>query len=215
VRLKRLPLGCQHRVKWRVEDNRMTTFTLPSVPGEFQWKNQPLAWEVGADGSLTIQAGEHTNWFIDPTGNYARDSAPGVLFEPPDASFIVSAKVTVDFMTNFDAGVLQLRENDERWAKLCFEYSPQGHPMVVSVVTRGTSDDCNSVVIEGREVYLRVALTPQTIAFHYSHDGAYWHLVRYFTLGKLENLRVGFAAQSPSGAQCTAVFSDIRYRAGY
>jgi regulation of enolase protein 1 (concanavalin A-like superfamily) len=192
----------------------VATFVLPSIPGELKWKNQPLAWKVEADGSLTIQAGEHSNWFVDPTGTYARDSAPGVLFAPPDASFLMSAKVAVNFQSAFDAGVLQLRADAERWAKLCFEYSPQGQPMVVSVVTRETSDDCNSVVIDGREVYLRVALTPQTIAFHYSHNGVYWHLARYFTLGKMENLRVGFAAQSPCGAECTAVFSDILYQAG-
>jgi regulation of enolase protein 1 (concanavalin A-like superfamily) len=76
------------------------------------------------------------------------------------------------------------------------------------------SDDCNSVPIEKPQVYLRMAVTPQTIAFHYSNDGKYWHFVRYFTLGKLENLQVGFSAQSPMGPQCKAVFSEIHYRAG-
>jgi regulation of enolase protein 1 (concanavalin A-like superfamily) len=201
-------------MKWSAGDNAMTTFILPSIPGEFQWKNQPVDWKVGPDNSLTIVAGERTDWFIDPAGNYAQDSAPSALFVPPDANFIVSAKIVVNFVSAFDAGVLQLRESDERWAKLCFEYSPQQQPMIVSVVTRGTSDDCNSVSIDGREVYLRVAVTPETIAFHYSRDGAYWHLVRYFTLGKMGQVRVGFSAQSPTGQQCTAVFSDIRHRAG-
>src|SRR5207342_974724 len=100
------------------------------------------------------------------------------------------------------------------WAKLCFEYSPQHQPMIVSVVTRGVSDDCNSVVIGGREVYLRIAHTPRTTAFHYSLDGRYWQLVRYFTLGELHNLQVGFSSQSPTGQKCTAVFSKIHYRAG-
>ena len=192
----------------------MEAFRLPAIPGEFQWKNQPMRSKVGPNGSLTILAGEHTDWFSDPGGDDPRDSAPSALFVPPDPTFIFSAKVTVSFVTTFDAGALQLRASDERWAKLCFEYSPQQQPMVVSVVTRGKSDDCNSVPIEGQEVYLRMALTPQTIAFHYSEDGEYWHFVRHFTLGKLENLRVGFSAQSPMGQQCEAVFSHIQYRAG-
>jgi regulation of enolase protein 1 (concanavalin A-like superfamily) len=114
----------------------------------------------------------------------------------------------------FDAGVLQVRERDDLWAKLCFEYSPQNQPMIVSVVTRGASDDCNSAVIDGDEVYLRIAVNPKTIAFHHSRDGRYWHLVRYFTLGALANPRVGFSAQSPTGERCTATFAEISYKAG-
>ena len=192
----------------------MTRFRLPVVPGELEWKNPPLDWKVEHESNLTIVAGENTDWFIDPAGNYARDNAPGALFAPPDVDFLLSARVAVDFASAFDAGVLQVRERDDVWAKLCFEYSPQGQPMIVSVVTRGVSDDCNSVTIEGQEIYLRIAHSAPTIAFHYSRDGHYWHLVRYFTLGKLDNLRVGFSSQSPTGQKCTAAFSDISYRPG-
>ena len=133
---------------------------------------------------------------------------------PPDASFLLSAKVAVAFGATYDAGALQIRANSELGAKLCFEYSPQGRPMIVSVVTRGVSDDCNSVEIEGTEIYLRVARAPRTVAFHYSHDGRIWHLVRYFSLGQVDTLSVGFSAQSPTGVRCAVTFSDISYRAG-
>ncbi len=187
-----------------------STLTL----GEIEWKNNPLDWKVDSKGALTIIAGDHTDWFNDPGSEQVNGNAPIALFTPPDGSFLLSAKVTVDFQSTFDAGVFHVRVDDERWAKLCFEYSPDGQPMVVSVVTRGRSDDCNSVAIEGNEVYLRVTVTPLTIGFHYSTDGKRWHFVRYFTLGKVEAVRVGFSAQSPLGAQCRAVFSDIQYRAG-
>ena len=192
----------------------MTVFTVPTIPGEFPWKNRPLDWKVGPGNSLTIIAGEGTDWFIDPAGTYTKDNAPSALFPPPDEDFLLSAKVAVGFASTFDAGVLQVRERDDLWAKLCFEYSPQRQPMIVSVVTREVSDDCNSVPIEGQEVYLRIARSAQTFAFHYSQDGRYWHLVRYFTLGKLDNLRVGFSSQSPTGQQCSVVFSEISYRPG-
>jgi regulation of enolase protein 1 (concanavalin A-like superfamily) len=187
-----------------------STITL----GEINWKNSPLDWEVDAKGNLTIIAGDHTDWFNDPGSEQANGNAPIALFTPPEGSFLLSAKVTVDFQSTFDAGVFHVRIDDERWAKLCFEYSPDGQPTIVSVVTRGRSDDCNSVVIEGNEVYLRVAVTPRTIGFHYSVDGSTWHFVRYFTLGTEETVQVGFSAQSPLGSGCRAVFSDIQYRAG-
>jgi regulation of enolase protein 1 (concanavalin A-like superfamily) len=192
----------------------VVTFRLPNIPNEIEWKNQPLDWRVTPNGSLTILAGSHTDWFSDPAGEYRQDSAPSALFIPPHPSFILSTKVTVKFNSTFDAGVLQIRISDDRWAKLCFEYSPQNQPMIVSVVTRDKSDDCNSVALESSEVYLRAALNPQTIAFHYSADGMFWHFVRYFTLGKIENPRIGFSSQSPTGDQCQAMFSEIKYHAG-
>ena len=192
----------------------MSTFRLPGVPAEMHWNHQPADWKVGPGNSLTITAGENTNWFIDPAGQRTEDSAPAGLFAPSDANFLLSAKVTVGFAATFDAGVLQLRSRPDLWAKLCFEYSPQGEPMIVSVVTRGVSDDCNSVVIDGRDVHLRIAHTPRTTTFHYSRDGRYWHLVRYFTLGALANLEVGFSSQSPRGQACRADFAEIRYQPG-
>ncbi len=191
----------------------MTIFTLPSVPGELYWKNPPLDWKVEPGPSLAILAGETTDLFVDPGGAVAKDNSPVALFAPPNENFLLSAKVSVEFASTFDAGVLQVRERDDLWAKLCFEYSPQKQPMIVSVVTRGTSDDCNSVPIQGQTVFLRMARNAQIFVFHYSLDGRYWHMVRYFTLGELGALRVGFSAQSPTGRQCRAVFDEITYRA--
>lgn len=178
------------------------------------WQNPAQDWKIEAGNILSITAGPETDWFIDPEGTGGKDNAPCALFVPPDGPFIFSARVEVEFASTFDAGVLQIRERDDLWAKLCFEYSPQGKPMIVSVVTRGVSDDCNSVPIEGTRVYLRVAWNTKTFAFHYSLDGRYWHLVRHFALGKMEGMRVGFSAQSPTGRACRAIFDEIEYRRG-
>jgi uncharacterized protein len=196
----------------------MSPFRLPALPAECEWHNPPLDWKMEGERGLSITAGGRTDWFVDPAGGEATDSAPAALFRPSpaDANYLLSARVAVTFAAAFDAGVLQVRAapDDTLWAKLCFEYSPQRQPMVVSVVTRGVSDDCNSAVIEAQDVYLRIARTPRTLAFHYSLDGRFWHFVRYFTLGETADLRVGVSAQSPTGQGCTATFSEITYRAG-
>jgi hypothetical protein len=134
------------------------------------------------------------------------------LFTPSGNDFLLSAKVTVEFTYTYDAGVLFLYLNHDTWAKLCFEYSPQNEAMVVSVVTRGRSDDCNSAVIGSNTVYLRVYRQANAVAFHYSTDGKTWHFVRHFTLGDLANFRVGFAVQSPTGKGCTVLFSEINFK---
>ena len=49
------------------------------------------------------------------------DNAPCALMTPPDPNFILSAKVSVGFGATYDAGALQIRVSEDRWAKLCFE----------------------------------------------------------------------------------------------
>ena len=84
-------------------------------------------------------------------------NAATLLGVPPDGDFQFSARVTVGFASTYDAGVLLLWVDDRHWGKLCFEFSPAGEPMVVSVVTRGVSDDANAFVVDGRTVWLRVS----------------------------------------------------------
>jgi regulation of enolase protein 1 (concanavalin A-like superfamily) len=192
----------------------MEDFVHPSLPGRLSWKTRPCEWQLDGDGRLSILAAAQTDLFHDPAGSATLDNAPCALFAPPDPAFLLSARARVEFASTFDAGVLQLRGSDDAWAKLCFEFSPQREAMVVSVVTRGISDDCNSAVIDGDAVYLRIAHTPGTTCFHYSLNGSSWRLVRYFTLGRHAAPKVGFSSLSPTGGGCRTVFSEIRYRAG-
>lgn len=191
----------------------MSTLTLPAVPAALAWRNEPRHSRVEADDRLSVTAAAATDWFIDPAGGSAKIDAPVALWAPPDESLVFAALVTVDFRAVFDAGVLFVHERDDLWAKLCFEYSPQRQPMIVSVVTRGASDDCNSVPVESSTVHLRIYRRAEVFAFHYSADGSYWHLVRYFTLGPLSSLHLGFSAQSPTGEGCQVLFSEIQYQA--
>jgi hypothetical protein len=189
-------------------------FSLKALPGGLVWAGTPVDWSAQGDAGLAISAGEKTDLFIDPAGTVRNETAPAALFVPPDPSFILSARVKVAFAATYDAGVLQVRCANDIWAKLCFERSPQGEPMVVSVVTRGVSDDCNSVPVKTDTVWLRIAQTERTTAFHYSLDGKWWSFVRYFSLGAHFELRAGLSSQSPTGTGCRAEFSEISYRAG-
>jgi regulation of enolase protein 1 (concanavalin A-like superfamily) len=153
--------------------------------------------------------------FIDPAGDEgARPDAGRLTGLPGDQDFTLAARVTVGFQNTFDAGVLVLYLSERRWAKLCYEFSPQREPTAVTVVTHGTSDDCNSFTTSGGPLWLRLTRSGRAWAFHASRDGAWWQLLRYFTLGEASGARVGFLAQSPSGPACTAVFDSITYNSG-
>lgn len=160
---------------------------------------------------LTIAAGGGTDHFVDPATSRVILNAPRVLGDP-GSQFQLSACLDVEFAATFDAGVLMLWADDDVWAKLCFEYSPDGQPMVVSVVTRGVSDDANSMVVEGNRVWLRVSGSPSSYAFHASTDGTGWSLVRHFALPPTRRpVRAGFSSQSPTGAGCVTEFSQVRF----
>ena len=160
---------------------------LQGIPSELSWLNKPENYTLEP---LQITAHPNTDWFISPQGDTSIINAHALLFSV-ETNFILSSKVTVDFKSSFDAGVLALYQNDTNWAKLCFELSPAGDPMVVSVVTRGTSDDCNSVFIDGASIYLRIAKLDNAFAFHHSTDGHFWHFVRTFALKSLP-VQAGF-----------------------
>lgn len=192
----------------------MKTMKLGVLSKELTWQNSPQSSEKNADDGFSVTTGKETDWFFDPAGKSRKKNAPLALFSPPDEAFTLSAKVRVEFASNFDAGVLFIYEDIDHWAKLCFEYAPNKKPMVVSVVTRERSDDSNAVYLETQAVYLRIYRAGDTFAFHYSEDGKYWHLVRHFTIGKLQHLQVGFSVQSPTGEGCRAHFEEINYRRG-
>ena len=127
--------------------------------------------------------------------------------------FLLSARVTVDFAGTYDAGVLVLYESDGVWAKLCFEYSPQREPMVVSVVTRGVSDDCNSFVVDGASVWLRIARVGSGVRLPCVDRRRKLELHPPLRAPSGREPSVGFAAQSPTGEACAVAFEDISYEA--
>jgi regulation of enolase protein 1 (concanavalin A-like superfamily) len=92
--------------------------------------------------------------------------------------------------------------------------------MVVSVVTRGVSDDANAFLVADRSVSLRISRLGHVYAFHASTDATTWQLVRVFTLGDtpadtpadtVAGHRIGFEAQSPTGDGCTVTFDRIGF----
>lgn len=184
---------------------------LTAFPHPLHWETPPVDYSFAADGALAMRAGPTTDYFIDPRGEVIIGNAPRLL-TLPDARFLLSAQAQGELTATYDAAVLMLYVNEHSWAKLCLELSPQGEPMIVSVVTNGVSDDCNSVVLPSADAWLRVAGFGDAFAFHYSLDGETWHFVRYFTLHERANLRVGFSVQSPTGAGCTATYTEIRYQ---
>lgn len=183
---------------------------LDEIPYPLEWHQEPQSWSY-ENGVLRAVAGPQTDLFVDPLGKVSIHNAPRLLFDV-EGDFILSSKVKVGFQGTYDAGVLAVYQRENSWAKLCFEMSPQGEPMVVSVVTKGTSDDCNSLPTGDNEIYLRLARIGDAFAFHHSLDAKFWHMVRVFQL-EPGSFKTGFLAQAPVGEGCAVRFSEIRLEA--
>jgi regulation of enolase protein 1 (concanavalin A-like superfamily) len=188
---------------------------IPGVP--FAVVPAPAAaWRLDG-GTVAGTAAPHSDLFIDPGAGTTLNAesllnAAMLLGLPPEGDFQFSVRVTVGFAATYDAGVLLLWVDERRWAKLCFEFSPDREPMVVSVVTRGVSDDANAFVVPGQSVWLRVSRVDQAFAYHASIDGSRWRLVRFFSLDDTPvPVRLGFEAQSPTGDGCPVTFDEIRF----
>lgn len=195
--------------------------TVPGVPFPLVPSSADL-WQVDeATGAVTVSALPHSDIFVDPAGDTAEAqvnaesmlNAATLLGSPPAGDFQFSARVTVDFASTYDAGVLLLWHDQRYWAKLCFEFSPAGEPMIVSVVCRGVADDANAFVVSGRTVRLRVSRLGRVYAYHASLDGETWQMIRAFVLDDdMSPHRIGFEGQSPTGEGCTVTFDEIRFQ---
>jgi regulation of enolase protein 1 (concanavalin A-like superfamily) len=199
----------------------VTALKLPGLPFPLEPAGSPPPGCRVLHGALILSAAAGTDLFVDPgdTGD-AGSAGPGpgpdagrFVGLPPAGDFTLAAQVSVEFASTYDAGVLLLHAAERQWAKLCFEYSPQLRPTAVTVVTRGTSDDCNSFEVEGSTLWLRITRSGSAWAFHASTDGSWWRLLRYFALDA-GVVRAGFLAQSPTGEGCAATFDHISFRPG-
>ena len=183
---------------------------MQGVP-QLDWVNGGGTVEIPADGVLRITAAAGVDWTNDAFGGLQQHGATLLGFVP-SADFSLSAHaVVVGERSTFDAAVLAVWGDRDHWAKLCFEYSPQGQAMVVSVVTNEFSDDCNSTLVAEGAVHLRVIRSGAGWAFHSSVDGHSWVFVRIFRLAYAGPVSVGFLAQAPFGERCVAEFRQITF----
>lgn len=190
---------------------KMESIKIEAIPKILKWENTPKDFNID-NSTIRITAGEKTDMFRDPNVTYNTDNAPKLLFDA-DTDFVLSASITHKFAEKWDGGALVLMQDSLQWIKFCFEKDYTGARRVVSVVTKGISDDCNSVAIKSNKVFYKIAKADNVITLYYSSNGTKWILVRHFTFDATAPLKLGFLAQSPTGTECTVKFSDIKYEA--
>ncbi|WP_030157806.1 DUF1349 domain-containing protein [Glycomyces sp. NRRL B-16210] len=189
------------------------TVNLSSLPFALDWDGgvEPPVWSAAENG-LEATAAPRTDWYAYAgLPAHAPSDAVKLLGTPPDGDWRFSARFKVGFKSTYDAGALLLVIDDDHWAKFAFEYSPEGTGMIVSVVTRGVSDDANGWTVEGEHVWLRASRIGPAFALHASDDGERWEFVRCFGFGVEGPVRAGLSVQSPIGEGCEAVIDEVAF----
>ncbi len=181
-----------------------------SLPSALELVNVPTALGVGDDGSILMGAAGHTNLFNSPNGVGMYTGAPMLLL-PVDGDFTLAARIDAKLVNVYDVAALVMYVDGRNWTKLCYEFSAERQPTVVSVVTRGISDDCNSEEIDADFVYMAMCRRGHECSFHFSRDGVKWKMVRHFRFETSDRLRIGFAVHAAFGEGLSARFSEIRY----
>lgn len=191
------------------------SIAVAGLPFELDWDGTPSGG-LRADGTLEIASSAKSDMFLDPGGPGRHMNVPRLIGRVPAGDFQLSAKTAVELESTFDAGAIIVLVDERHWAKLLLERSVAGAPTVVSVVTRGVSDDCDSFNTTENHIWLRVSRLGDAFAFHASLDGRLWRFVRYLSLAcdherAAGEIRIGFESQSPTGEGCVARFSEISF----
>ena len=202
--------GCSRNAMEGLEPSDMQSLNLEGLSESLMIVNTPTQVEVLGNDGLRMASGAKTNLFNNPNGQSNVHSAPMALFRP-EGDFVLRARVCPHLEAVYDVAALVIYFDDRTWAKLCFENSVQKKPTIVSVVTRGLSDDCNSSSIEAQSVYLSLKKKGDHYSMHWSPDGQQWQMVRDFNLKGRGPLQAGFAVHGSRGEGTWAEFTEIRY----
>lgn len=165
--------------------------------------------EVEIENSrIVMRADGGTNLFNGVSGTWKEVNFP-YHYTIKKGDFLVRCKVDVDFSAVYDLGSLVIYENENLWIKFAYENSDAGTPVIVTVVTREISDDCNGETIKEGPIWLQICRQGNVFAMHYSVDKVDWKLARICSCEMADEVKVGISAQCPSGDGCTAYFSEF------
>lgn len=169
---------------------------------ELKWMNQPESLII-ENNSLKVSVNKGTDFFNNPEDSSIIGSAP-YLYKEIAGDFVVKALVQPDFSAQWNAVAIMLHIDSLNWIKFAYENSDATGPSIVSVVTKGSSDDANGVVLsEEPMIWLAMARKGDIYAMHWSVDGENFKMARLTSMIDQEAVKIGIEAQSPIGESAT------------
>lgn len=134
------------------------------------------------DQGATISTKARIGLIFHPDGSLRQSSVLSLVLQTSASEVSIVAKVSVGFAGTQDAGALFVQTGPDHWAKPAFEASPQAFPTIVSVATKGRSDDCDGPRHSANSVWLRLYVRGEIAAFHSSENGQFCSFNPTFSL---------------------------------
>lgn len=167
-----------------------------------EWRTQPRSATV-KDGILTVTVDKNTDFFNNPEDGAISTTAP-LLYEKIEGDFVVKALVRPDFEDVWNAVSLMVYIDSLHWIKFAFENSDATGPSVVTVVTKGVSDDANGAIMSGeKEVWLKLIRKNNNYSMLWSLDDKEYKMARLTSMPAADVVKVGIEAQCPVGESAT------------
>lgn len=135
---------------------------------------------------------------------------PGVVHEIQDPQNFINNLSETTPSGQYNAGVLYIYVNDSLYHKFCFEQDERGRHRVVTVRTRGTSDDNNHDIVAQPFVYMKISSDTKTVASYYSLDNKNWQMVRLYQNDYPKQIGVGISAQCPVDKGTVSYFEEFK-----
>lgn len=181
---------------------------------DFHWLNKS---ELKTDGNvISIYAPEASDFFCNNGAISEEGITPESLCNAPfyytdvTGDFVLDVKVSHDFKDTYDSASIMVMEDNDNWAKSCFEKTDFDTHAAVSVVTKnGASDDANGCNITGNTVWLRICRVNNSYSFLYSENGINYYMTRFFNLSGKETVKVGLLAQAPQGKGGIRIYENL------
>ena len=163
---------------------------------DFQWLNKPDSFGVSND-TLRVLTASATDFFNNPEDSSIAATAP-FLYGEIDGDFVARALVRPDFSSMWNAVSLMVHIDEKHWIKFAFENSDATGKSIVTVVTKGVSDDANGVILnEHDQVWLKLIRKNNLYAMHWSLDGRDYKMARLTAIPQVDSVKIGVEFQSP------------------
>ena len=176
--------------------------------GGLQWVNEPAEYSI-RNGELFVTATKGTDFFINPE-DLNNSASAALLFKEVTGDFVAITCVSPDLSSVWNAGGLLVLIDDENWIKFVFEYSDATGPSIVTVTTRGVSDDANGIrLTEHSKIWLKLVRKGNIYAMHWSEDGITYKMARLSAMSPADSVKIGLEAQCPVGESARHTFQHF------
>lgn len=182
--------------------NNMLSDLSSNNLGDLKWLHKPQSYTI-ENGTLKVVAEKGTDFFNNPEDDSITASAP-FLYKSLKGDFVAKVLIQPDFSSQWNAVALMVYLDNLNWIKFAFENSDATGPSIVTVVTKGTSDDANGVVLNNiNEIWLAIAKKNNIYSMHWSEDGVNYKMARLTKMTEADEVKIGIEFQSPVGDKAT------------